>query len=403
MTEIQTEAAAEALLDIKRLIRNESSLVGHHISPEICITDNYRYLANGELPLSARQTLSSLIEQTQAEGFLLPQNNSSFSLIPIRGALCSVMEQASTCLGWNEATSLVRADELKRLFTHGVLGVRLAQGVVTGAAAHVLVASKEDGVVPDALSTDPLSWEALNHIARLPVTDPMALTSRLYSYNSQPRVKTTLLREVIDRVKNIAESDWTGVFKVRTPSPDNPGWYLFGNTHRDERTPSLPHSAKVYISPVVNDVPQCLSRLIEILPSVQFEAWKIGRNSYGIARSDKICVYFKSLELAKAAARRFASELKGFEAQGVPFTQRQDSTGLISIGIDPLRPKTTPRFAIQNSWRLWVARKMGSAMAVAKSAPQYPLSPEQAALWAVHFLGINPLSWTVEDINFWRN
>jgi hypothetical protein len=234
------------------------------------------------------------------------------------------------------------------------------------------------------------------------LTDPMVLSCRLYTYNSLPGFRSRSLVEATCRVREIVESNWSGIFRVRTPSPQNPGWYLFGNAKRNERRHSTPHNVKVYISPIVADVPRCLSRLVEILPSLQFNAWKIGRHSYGLTRCDKICVYFDSREHAHSAAQVFVEELRGIEAHGVPFTERQDSTGLISVGIDPDQSSKAPSFAMQSSWRLWLARKMGAAMALAKTSPNYPLSPEQAALWAVHLLGVDPLSWTIRDLSSWR-
>jgi hypothetical protein len=283
------------------------------------------------------------------------------------------------------------------------LGFKLSRGVLSGPAAQVLLTSIENGSVLNALKTDSLSWAALCHAARLPLTDPAALMFRLYSYNSAPLFKAKRLEDAVQQVRQIVEKDWQGTFRVRTPSPDNPGWYLFGNARKESRAQQVPHKAKVYLSPVVADVGRCLAQVVKILPSVDFEAWKIGRCSYGITRPDKICVYFASIEHAQVAAEVFARELNGIEPQGVPFTTRYDPSGLISIGVDPQPPGAAPRYAIPNSWRLWVSRKMASALAIAKATPNYPLSPEQAALWTVRFLGISPESWTIRDDNFWRN
>ena len=210
--------------------------------------------------------------------------------------------------------------------------------------------------------------------------------------------------DVTEKVRQIAESNYQGVFKSRKPSPENPNWYLFDNaqrTHKDHTAP-IEH-AKLYISPVLADLPRCLRRVVDILPSLPFRGWKVGRYSFGIARPDKICVYFPSTEEAQAAARIFAGELQGAEAHGVPFTNRQDPHGLLSIGVDPNQKVSQPGFAIQNSWRLWVARKLASAMITAKLDGNYPLSPEQSSLWGLYFLGIDPTNWTVRDSNFWRN
>jgi hypothetical protein len=403
MTEAANQDNQASLIKIERLLQSDRLLSGSHDKVHICITDNYRYSSNDQLHTATRASLASLIEQTQAEGFLLPRDNKTFSLIPVRSPLGSVMERASSCLALSDALSAVPASELQLLFTHGVLGIKTSDGTVSGPAAHVVLKYKGSGQFPTPLSTDQLSFAALQHASRLPVAEPMTVASRLYCFNSYPGFKSQELQDATLQVQRLAESSWEGIFKPRTPSPSNPGWYLFDALRRDNPKRSTRHGAKVYISPTVADVSRCLSRLVEILPSVDFETWKVGRKSYGITRSDKICVYFSSLAQAQKAAQVFVRELAGIEAQGVPFTQQQDSTGLVSIGIDPSQSASLPKFAIQSSWRLWVSRKMGAAIALAKSSPDYPLSPVQAGLWAVHLLGIDPDGWAIRDSNFGRN
>ncbi|MEY4668637.1 MAG: hypothetical protein RL518_1336 [Pseudomonadota bacterium] len=403
MTETQPKSAEPKLVAIERLLGSEPCFTVSGGSPRLRITDNYQYAPLNELKEGTRDALASVIQKTHAEGFLLPRDNSSFSIVPIHGPLRSVIERATAGISWDEAISSAPAADLKALLTHSVLGLQLSNRVVSGPAAHVLLTSKEANVIPDALTTDPISFAALEHASRLPLTGPTPITFRLYSYNSRPRFKSRLLQDVTDGVLRTVETDWKGVFKVREPSPDNPAWYLFDKVRPEGRQHSGGHNAKIYVSPTIADVPRCLSRLVEILPSLDFETWKIGRSSYGIARPDKICVYFNSLELAHSAAQVLVRELGDIEAQGVPFTQWIDPFGLISIGMDPPRPASVSRLAIPNSWRLWVARKMASAISLAKVSPDYPLPPEQAALWAMHLLGVNPQSWIVQDQNFWRN
>jgi|GEM_PF-5126128 len=403
MTALRKLTPTTSLTDIEELLNGEADLSCRDRSLDICISDNYYYSTTEALPNVTRINLASVIERSRAEGFLIPREDSSFSLVPISGALCKVIEQASSRIALADASLLVPMSEIERLIALGILGLRLARGVVSGPAARVLLASKESGIVPQAITTDPLSMAALRHACRIPIKDPFALTARLYCYNSELIFRSRMLQDTTQQVQRIAESNFHGVFKPRVAPPENPGWYLFESIRRHDNAGRTPVNAKLYVSPVVADLVRCLSRLVEILPSLPCRAWKIGRYTYGIARPDKICVYFSSFEHAQSAAQIIAHEMSDIEAQGVPFTTRQDQHGLISIGVDPNKQAPQPRLAIQNSWRLWIARKLASAMAAAKLHPHYPLSPEQASLWGVYYFGVNPESWTVRDVNFWRN
>jgi hypothetical protein len=106
---------------------------------------------------------------------------------------------------------------------------------------------------------------------------------------------------------------------------------------------------------------------------------------------------------AQSAAQVLSGEMQEIRQQGVPFTERQDNVGLISLAMDPPRQTARSVFSTQNSWRLWVSRKIATAVILAKQSPDYPLSPEQSALWTMQFLGVEPETWRIHNSNFWRN
>lgn len=400
-TAVITEGILGVLVDsINQLLEDESSL---QTTMQLAITDEYHYSSLSQLTAQQRTSLAGLIEQSHADGFILPRSNTSFSVIPIRGPLGAILQKATKGVCWEEASSTVGSKDLTRLCALGILGVKLPHGTLGGPAAQLLIAMRHSGIAPHERTTDPLSAAAITYAARLPITNPFALMSRLYSFNSGLPCHNQLLSDAVRFVAHFAERSVGDLFVARAQSAASAGWHMFSPVHNPPRSPYTPRNVKLYISPILEDLPRCLSLLLDILPSVAFRAWKVGRFSYGITRSDKICIYFGSLEEGQAGAQALTSGLDGIRAQGVPFTQRQDAAGLVSMGFDPPRQEIPAHLSMQNSWRLWVARKIATAVIAAKRTPAYPLSPEQACLWALHFLGVEPETWTAYDLDFWRN
>jgi hypothetical protein len=192
-------------------------------------------------------------------------------------------------------------------------------------------------------------------------------------------------------------------FNEVPPPPQNAGWHFFKSRRRTLEKPESGIDYKVYISPSVADLASCLSQLYDIIPKTEANSWKVGRDVFGVTRSDKICVYFASKRAADEAGRLFVQELHGIEAQGIPFTRRYDANGLVSAGIDPPTPEFGVRAAFGTSWRDWISRKIASAIIVANSHKDYPITSVDSALWSMKLLGVDPATWSAFEEDFWRN
>jgi hypothetical protein len=384
---------------------SESMLRPSSAAPRIEISSHYRYSSISELSPALMQNLAPLIAATQAEGFLLPRQEaaSALSLVPAHGALSKLFELAADGVALSTAASIISTPDILRLCTLGMLAVRLSSGSLSGPAAQLLLAEKESKVLPPPRRTDPMSEAAIRHAVRLPIMDILSLTERLYSYNSEPVFHSGLLAHTESEVKQLVGAAFSDTSTPRPAPSDNPGWHMFYPVNPSEDRAETAQHYKLYISPVVQDLPRCLSRLATILPRLRFQAWKVGRFTYGISRPDKICLYFGSLTDAQSAAQVLSGEMQEIRQQGVPFTERQDNVGLISLAMDPPRQTARSVFSTQNSWRLWVSRKIATAVILAKQSPDYPLSPEQSALWTMQFLGVEPETWRIHNSNFWRN
>lgn len=387
------------------LLLTESSLRPDASAPRIGLSSQYYYSPIAELSPALQQNLAPLIKTTQAEGFLLPRQGqgTALSIVPARGAISELFKAASGGVPLNAAISIIPSADISRLCTLGMLAVQLSSGNLTGPAAQLLLSSRESGTLPEPRRTDFVSQAAIHHAARLPLLDPLPLTERLYSYNSEPLFQSKLLAESVEQVQQLANTAFLGTSVLRPSPRDNPGWYMFSSLRPPERQAEVTQHCKLYMSPVVNDLPRCLIRLSAVLPQLRFEAWKVGRFTYGVTRPDKICLYFSTREDAQIAAQVLAREMRGIRPQGVPFTELQDTVGLISLAMDPPRQTARSTFSTQNSWRLWVSRKVATAVIMAKQSRDYPLSPLQSALWTMQFLGVEPETWRIGNSDFWRN
>jgi hypothetical protein len=132
---------------------------------------------------------------------------------------------------------------------------------------------------------------------------------------------------------------------------------------------------------------------------------KIGMDAAGLLRPDKIVAYFGSREDLDTAARELANELQGCPAHGVPFTAGIDDDGLLSWGIDPPESERPLSWLDRESWRLWIAKSLGAALALAKGAArplaQQVVEPWRFAVERVRRHGVDVDTWTPAD-TLWR-
>src|SRR5205823_13789071 len=68
-----------------------------------------------------------------------------------------------------------------------------------------------------------------------------------------------------------------------------------------------------------------------------------------------------SREQLDRAAAAVLARLDGCPAHGVPFTAGIDAAGLLSWGIDPPDTERVLSWMGRESWRLWLATKLGDA------------------------------------------
>ena len=278
------------------------------------------------------------------------------------------------------------------LVLDGILEIDSGDGFVFGADALPLVgvAACEPGGT--------LSRDALLHAQELESRDPHALAMALYRYNCIPitpfwRARFATPESILahlgaDRgtLRAMLERDW-----IRSPEPGT--WLSWTSTIAPLQGGERDATYKLYVSPRPERIRDAFEALVRVLVSIP-ATFKIGGSAAAILRPDKLCAYFNTSEELDEAASMLRRELAGCDAHGVPFTAALDDSGLLSWGIDPPESERVLRWLERDSWRLWIAKRLGGALAIAKAAR----TPAAAAPWRfavarVERLGVDVERW----------
>jgi hypothetical protein len=284
------------------------------------------------------------------------------------------------------------------LVLDGILEIENGGGFVCGADALALLAHP---VPPPALrdAAARLSRDALLHAQDLATNDPSALTMALYFYNRipiSPFWKTRFAsREAIlahlgaDRaaLRALLEREWVA-------SDSMPGWLSWSSKTRAPRNGS-DVTYKLYVSPRPERIRDAFEILVRVLADFPGTPFKIGNGAAGILRPDKLVAYFTTRDLLDEAAAVLHRELAGCDAHGVPFSAGLDDSGLLSWGVDPPDDERALRWLGRDSWRIWLARRLGAALSIAKAAHGADaVEPWRFAIERARRHGVDVETWT---------
>jgi hypothetical protein len=153
---------------------------------------------------------------------------------------------------------------------------------------------------------------------------------------------------------------------------------------------------KLYISPVINDLPKVLECVIPILHSSAAFNFKIGGNVEALLRPDKMVIYFENRKELMETASFLKKELIGYKTQGVPFTSQIDEQGILSWGVDPADADVLSAIEA-GSWRSKVTDQLALAILQVQKDKlnlQQSIQFIRAKLFSV---GINIADWTAVE------
>jgi len=348
-----------------------------------------------ELPEEQRRPFQELERDPDFYGLFVPKP-------PLTMNLQAVPRQTAELFRSLTAASLLDDrwlgdGDVVDLVLDGILEIESGDGFVSGAAAFPLVCPLAD---PPALrdAAARLSRDALLHAQDLEENDPQALSMALYYYNRMPLTpfwKTRfagsdaiLAHLGADRgpLRALLDRSWNG-------PRQNPAWLSWSPRI------SMPHGAddvtyKLYVSPRPERIRDAFEIVVRVLSDFPETPFKIGADAAGLLRPDKLVAYFTTRALLDEAAALLRRELAGCDAHGVPFSSGLDDDGLLSWGVDPPDNERALQWLGRESWRLWVAKRLGAALSIAKATPGAAVEPWHFAIERARRHGIDVESWT---------
>jgi len=315
---------------------------------------------------------------------------------PLRMNLQSVGQQTAE-LFQSLATPSCLADhddDVIDLVLDGIFEIESDDGFVSGADALTVLRGPVD-----ASDVGGLSRHALLHAQDLETSDPQALTMALYFYNRIPitpfwkarfATREAILAHIgADRgsLRALLERHWIASGRMT-------GWLSWTSKTR------IPHNAddvtyKLYVSPRSERIRDAFEIVVRVLSDFPGTPFKIGDGAVGLLRPDKIVAYFATRELLGEAADVLHRELAGCDAHGVPFSAGLDEEGLLSWGVDPPDSDRALQWLGRESWRFWVAKRLGAALSIAKLArTTAAVEPWRFAVERARRHGVDVETWT---------
>ncbi|QBY55264.1 hypothetical protein [Cupriavidus oxalaticus] len=293
---------------------------------------------------------------------------------------------------------------IKRLLLDGVLQILLNDDFISGPQVAGLSGSLP-GWSSRGCNFD-LSVSALRYGQELNCLPETELAHRLYSYGRKP-VSPKLQRRLtgpaaVARFLGIAEDGILvrSLHRHWTHVPVSQGarefWWQWLSTSEPPRGTAQRASFKLYLSPVVNDMPEALETLIGALAHAHgVTGFKVGVGLWGISRPDKTLVYFTHLDDLYQFADLLRTRLAGCAPHGVPFSAAASENGLLSWGADP--PRGAVKGERTTSWRMWVTWRLAEYLVSARTAALNTMEPWQYALERLSLAEIDTDTWIPSD------
>jgi hypothetical protein len=279
------------------------------------------------------------------------------------------------------------ADDIVDFVLDGVLEIEHDGRFVSGAEALPVVCGAGALAAPSGLSL-----QALQYAQDLASDDADALSSALYLYNRIPMAPFWKARfPNRDAVlAHLGAGKLDAQWHVLPPAQAN-GWISFQQRERHGYVAGAP-VYKLYVSPRPENIRDAFDAVVRTLAGRGLD-FKIGSEAAGLLRPDKLVIYFGGRGELDDVAGALRARLAGCAAHGVPFTAAVGgSNGLLSWGVDPPDSERALSWLGRQSWRLWLADKLGAALAFAKS--EWPADGWRFAVERVRRLGVDVERWT---------
>jgi len=340
-----------------------------------------------ELTPEQRRPFEELTRDDDFYGLLVPRTASAATVKSVGSDVAALLRALAAPARLGPAA--LDRDDVIDLVLDGVLEIEHGGGFVSGADAMPIVCGG------GSAQTAGLSLAALRYAEDLQVDDAAALTSALYLYNRIPMAPFWKARfpnrEAV--LAHLGAEKSSSNWILLSPEQSN-GWISFHARDRRAYRPGAP-VFKLYVSPRPENIRDAFDAVVRTLAGRDLD-FKIGPDANGLLRPDKLVIYFGAREELDDVAGALCARLAGCAAHGVPFTASLDDDGLLSWGVDPPDSARALSWLGRESWRLWLANKLGTALAFAKSESSLA-EPWRFAVERVRRLGVDVERWTPSE------
>jgi hypothetical protein len=344
-----------------------------------------------------------LADDPDVYGFFVPRPPLAMNLLSVGRETAELFQKLSTTSRLDESNDEFR-DGLIDLVLDGVLEIESGDDFVYGAdALPILCDAPEEPAAVDAVAR--LSRDALLYAQDLAAGDFITQSMALYFYNRVPlspfwKKRFPDAEAVLSHLG--AEKGVLGTLLDRhwVMGHRASGWISWSSKIEFRRGKD-DLTYKLYVSPRPERIREAFEIVVRVLSDFSETPFKIGHNAAGLLRPDKLVAYFLDRETLDEVAALLARELAGCEAHGVPFSAGLDDSGLLSWGVDPPDSDVALHWRGRESWRLWVAKRLGSAMAMARASRRSSVEPWQFALARARRHGIDTNTWA-PSATLWR-
>ncbi|HKG26775.1 MAG TPA: hypothetical protein VKB09_14090 [Thermomicrobiales bacterium] len=355
---------------------------------------SYELLSVDRLP-AAHPVYAALAADTGIAGVLQPSPGSGLSakavdhetavLLRALGAGCRLSQVLNT------TPDARTSDAIAGLVLDGVLEIEIDGRFRSGTAAHgAFFPERAIDVTGGRIAT--LSHQALLYAQTLPIDDPVALATRLYTYNTIPAGPRR--RSFLDGDQAVGEAlGWAqrnGAYR----KIEHPAWHVWSR-HADGaeiRSVALPY--KLYVSPHPDCLAEVLARTVEVFVRFEVESFKLGRGAAGLVRPDKFVAYLNDREQLDRVAGALRGDLARYRPHGVPFTSPCTTDGMLSWGADPPTDEGVPGWQRRESWRTWITNHLAVSMIQARRHPAPGVEGWRFAIDRLSLEGVDPARWS---------
>ena len=355
--------------------------------------------------------LAELRDDPQFYGILRPREGSARTIRTVDRdtALLWLGAQAPGQLPFfvweNDANPALTERRILQLVLDGVLEIELGGEFVSGARALPILPQRDAG---RSGRLGALSRQALQYGAKLRLDEPDQLAARLYGYGTLP-LSPAWSRRVTDGadvLRYLGANAGTALHRrlaagfTRAPDDEAGSWIVWSPPSRSTFGPGDP-TYKLYLSPTPDELPVAFPILVEVLLEQEHLQFKVGGSVMGLLRPDKLVVYLESRESLQRLAEVLADALGSMAPQGVPFSAEVAGNGLLSWGMDPPRKARQLAWQGHDSWRLWVVRRLASALTAAQRDVADEAEICRHAVERLRLDGVDVEDWTPSCVSWW--